>query len=405
MNKKSIVNLRYRYRGAWKNRTESLEKIARWIKEGRNKRQVSNIRRQLLAADDDGKAQMEAVAGGLPFVQPLTGTVVLSLGATEGLPLVSRLRRRVNMMPQTRLSFLAADGRSLVVVQCYERLDGSLPTDAREAALFNQYALRRAADFVWAATGVKPDEEAATGFYLSSDSEAYWNSAVRAVGMEQPTSQLDEQSASPLPRPMLLPEHEVLPGYSLLEMDLMRFNAVCRRLAFGRQHEGDDYLLALAAGCHKADIDQEVATKCILSLEDYREKEVLVRSTVENAYQRHRTGLLNPIEPTLMHQQLMKDFLLRRYLFRRNRVTGDVEYREKDRYILAWRPVTEAVRNDINNAAIDEGIKVWPQDMNRLLESSQVTEYDPVREWLQQLPTWDGRGRALPDRQSRAAAP
>ena len=210
MNKKSIVNLRYRYRGAWKNRTESLEKIARWIKEGRNKRQVSNIRRQLLAADDDGKAQMEAVAGGLPFVQPLTGTVVLSLGATEGLPLVSRLRRRVNMMPQTRLSFLAADGRSLVVVQCYERLDGSLPTDAREAALFNQYALRRAADFVWAATGVKPDEEAATGFYLSSDSEAYWNSAVRAVGMEQPTSQLDEQSASPLPRPMLLPEHEVL---------------------------------------------------------------------------------------------------------------------------------------------------------------------------------------------------
>lgn len=393
MNKKSIVNLRYRYRGAWKNRAESLEKIARWIKEGRNKRQVSNIRRQLLAADDDEKAQMEAVAGGLPFVQPLTGTVVLSLGATEGLPLVSRLRRRVNMMPQTRLSFLAADGRSLVVVQCYERLDGSLPTDAREAALFNQYALRRAADFVWAATGVKPDEEAATGFYLSSDSEAYWNSAVRAVGMEQPTSQLDEQSASPLPRPMLLPEHEVLPGYSLLEMDLMRFNAVCRRLAFGRQHEGDDYLLALAAGCHKADIDQEVATKCILSLEDYREKEVLVRSTVENAYQRHRTGLLNPIEPTLMHQQLMKDFLLRRYLFRRNRVTGDVEYREKDRYILAWRPVTEAVRNDINNAAIDEGIKVWPQDMNRLLESSQVTEYDPVREWLQQLPTWDGRDR------------
>ena len=393
MEKKTKILLRYRYRGAWKDRTERLEKIAHWTKVGRYRRQVANIRRQLLQTVGDGTVLLEDVAGTLPFARPLTGTVVLSLRATEGLPMVEQLRRRVNMMPQTLLSFLAADGRSLIVVQCYERLDGSLPVDSGEAALFNQYALRRAADFVWAATGVKADEESAAGFWLSADAEAYWNGAVQPVGMAQPTSQLDEQSATPLPHPMLLPEHEVLPGYSQLEMDLVRFNAVCRRVAFGRERQGDDYLLALTAGCHKAGIDQEVATKCILALEGYGEKEVLVRSTVENAYQRHRTGLLNPIEPSLMHQQLMKDFLLRRYLFRRNRVTGDVEYREKDRYILAWRPVTEAVRNDINNAAIDEGIKVWPQDMDRLLGSSQVAEYDPVREWLSALPPWDGRDR------------
>ena len=72
---------------------------------------------------------------------------------------------------------------------------------------------------------------------------------------------------------------------------------------------------------------------------------------------------------------------MRRYVFRRNVVTGDVEYQEKGRYILSWRPLTQEARNDINNAAIDEGIKVWPQDMDRLLGSSQVADYDPVRDW------------------------
>jgi hypothetical protein len=185
----------------------------------------------------------------------------------------------------------------------------------------------------------------------------------------------------------------VLPGYTQLEMDIIKFNAVCRQLAFSKKRPIDEHLLAVAAACNKAGIDQEVATKCLLNVGNYWDKEPLIRSTMENAYQKHRYGLRNPLEPSLMHQQLMKEFLQRRYVFRRNVVTGEVEYQEKGRYILSWRPLTQEARNDINNAAIDEGIKVWARDMDRLIGSSQVNDYDPVREWLGDLPEWDGRDR------------
>ena len=80
-------------------------------------------------------------------------------------------------------------------------------------------------------------------------------------------------------------------------------------------------------------------------------------------------------------------------MFRRNSVTDEVEYQEKYRYELWWKPLTEEARNDINNAAIREGIKVWPQDMERFLISERIEQYDPVRRWLSALPRWDGRDR------------
>ena len=41
-------------------------------------------------------------------------------------------------------------------------------------------------------------------------------------------------------------------------------------------------------------------------------------------------------------------------MFRRNRVTGELEYQEKYRYVLWWKPLTEEAQNDINNEGIRE---------------------------------------------------
>jgi predicted P-loop ATPase len=74
-------------------------------------------------------------------------------------------------------------------------------------------------------------------------------------------------------------------------------------------------------------------------------------------------------------------------------VTEELEYQEKFRSVLSWKPLTEAAKNDINNEAIREGIKVWPKDLERILVSEWTESYDPVREWLDSLPRWDGRDR------------
>ena len=382
--------------GEWREKTTDLADIYAIISSEKYQKQVSSLREELIGATEAFElAETDAIIN-IPAVQTVPGMVVLSL-PTSSQQQLEQLRSRVQLFPQLLMAFQSIDGRHLTVLMSYELSDGTLPYRAKDVRLFQQYAFRRAADFVLASTGIKVDEDDAAlnqQFYVSSDDKAIWNGQVVAVKMDQPTEELTELTASIMSTPKEHPlEKGVLPGYTQLEMDIAKFNAVCRQLAFSRQKSIDEYLLAVAAACHKAGIDQEVATKCLLNVGDYWDKEPLVRSAMENAYQKHRYGLRNPLEPSLMHQQLMKDFLLRRYVFRRNVVTGDVEYQEKGRYILSWRPLSQEARNDINNAAIDEGIKVWPQDMDRLIGSSQVNDYDPVREWLGDLPEWDGRDR------------
>ena len=380
--------------GEWREKTMDLLDIYAMISGKKYEKQVFSLREELIGtAEAFDLAETDAIIH-IPTVQTATGMVVLSL-PTSSQQQLEQLRSRVQLFPQLLMAFQSIDGRHLVVLMSYELSDGTLPVKKKDVRLFQQYAFRRAADFVLASTGIKADEDDASQgqqLYASSDDKAVWNEQVVAVKMDQPTEELTEQTASIMSTPKEHPlKKGVLPGYTQLEMDIIKFNAVCRQLAFSKKKPIDEHLLAVA--CNKAGIDQEVATKCLLNVGNYWDKEPLVRSTMENAYQQHRYGLRNPLEPSLMHQQLMKEFLLRRYVFRRNVVTGDVEYQEKGRYILSWRPLTQEARNDINNAAIDEGIKVWPQDMDRLIGSSQVNDYDPVREWLRDLPEWDGRDR------------
>ena len=395
MNDKKVT-MKYFFRGMMKEKTLPIADIFGIISSKKYEKQVKTLREELIVATTEyGVAELDDSIE-LPTVEAPTGVVALQLPVSSQQQL-ELLRQRVQLFPQTLMVFQSVDGGHLVVLMCYELSDGTLPTKKNDVRLFQQYAFRRAADFILAATGVKAEESNNAQnqqFYVSSDDKAVWNEQMIAVRMAQPTEELTELTASIMSTPEEHPlAKDVLPGYSRLEMDITKFNAICRRLAFSRKKAIDAYLLAVATACSNAGIDQEVATKCLLNVGNYWDKETLVRTTMENAYQKHRYGLRNPLEPSLMHQQLIKEFLQRRYVFRRNVVTGDVEYQEKGRYILSWRPLTLEARNDINNAAIDEGIKVWPKDIDRLLGSSQVSDYDPVREWLNELPEWDGRDR------------
>ena len=401
---KQKVRMDYLYRKEEKTKWVPLEQVAQDVKTGKYERLVKGTRGLEAVMTGGGMAVMSAAAEELPRIWPAcgengayTGLVLLSYRLENDLELLLKLQRRVGEMPQTVLAMVGSSGQSLKVVMGYRLADGTLPVDDDDVRRFQQYAFRRAADFLLATTGLKVEDDEQWGagwFRMSADADVCWNAKAEAVRMTLPGAPLTEFSAPLLAvgnEPPL--QKEVLPGYSRHEMDVTKYNMVCRRLSFEAEKGTADYLLALADECRQAGIDQEVAVKCTLRLGALRERETLVRSSFENAYNGHRLGRRNPLEPTLMHQELMRAFLLRRYHFRRNTVTGDVEYQEKGRYLLSWHPLTQVVRNDINNAAISEGIKVWPQDMDRLLGSSEIREYDPVREWMMQLPVWDGRDR------------
>lgn len=398
------VLMSYLYRRQWREKYLSVSEIAEMIREGRYLKTVEAVRGVREIAMEGGMMSGPIARDLLPKVEPAkgekdgyTGLVLLTFKVEEGFEALEALRKKVNLWEQTLLSFTGADGQSLVVLIPYTLEDGSLPSESSQVALFQQYAYKRAAEFAFGSTGIKPVEEKHDGkerFYLSSDPAVYHHPEAIAIRMEQPTQPLTEETARMIDRPKEPSlDTQMLPGYTRREMDTTKFNFIRRELAYGQTLEKEEYLSKLANESLKAGIDKELAIKMTIDMPQFFEKDVLVRSMFNAAYGKHPLGMQNPIERSLMHQQLLEEFLRRRYMFRRNRVTGDLEYQEKYRYVLWWKPLTEEAQNDINNAAISEGIKVWPKDLERILRSERTNEYDPVREWMSKLPKWDGRDR------------
>ena len=89
----------------------------------------------------------------------------------------------------------------------------------------------------------------------------------------------------------------------------------------------------------------------------------------------------------------LNEFMGRRYLFRRNSITGLAEYIERGKYKLDFRPVTSEVINSITLNAREEGIDVWNKDVERFLHSNRVCPYNPFDVFLEGLPQWDKRRR------------
>ena len=50
-------------------------------------------------------------------------------------------------------------------------------------------------------------------------------------------------------------------------------------------------------------------------------------------------------------------------------------------------------RNDMTIRAKEMGLKSWDRDIDRFIDSSRIEKYDPVNDWLDRLPRWDGKDR------------
>ncbi len=88
--------------------------------------------------------------------------------------------------------------------------------------------------------------------------------------------------------------------------------------------------------------------------------------------------------------QMLIDNLEENYLLRRNCLTGALEYKHRGEPEKPWMELSHEVQNAMTIDALLAGIDVWDKDMRRYLESTYVEPYDPIREWLSQLPAWDG---------------
>ena len=99
------------------------------------------------------------------------------------------------------------------------------------------------------------------------------------------------------------------------------------------------------------------------------------------------------LEGLLAAEQFLNDH----YLFRRNVLSGKVEFAEKtsvDGAEPAFRPLTELALNSIVLKAKREDIcdgKSPRTDIEEYINSEEVPTFDPIKDYLSSLPLWDGQ--------------
>ena len=122
----------------------------------------------------------------------------------------------------------------------------------------------------------------------------------------------------------------------------------------------------------------------------------------------HGMPLNSHVESVLIIEQFLTD----NYLFRRNVLSGKVEFKVLADLTAHYRPLTQEALNSIIIRALREGLDEAcnpKADITMYVNSEEVPSYNPIQAFLNDLPQWDGQNHVaklfsrLPDHSQRAA--
>jgi hypothetical protein len=91
----------------------------------------------------------------------------------------------------------------------------------------------------------------------------------------------------------------------------------------------------------------------------------------------------------------LERFLLEKYVFRYNRLSGVTEYRRRSAED-AFYAVEQRGLNSICLEARKNGIACWDRDISRFVNSNQSPSFHPLLAYMEGLPAWDGIDRVRP---------
>ena len=398
--KKEIFTLCYLMRGQQREREMSAGEWCELLRGDKYEHTVATLRKAVALFGDRHEGELAGVRA-LPDVRlcagdDYRGMVVLTLPVADGVSW-QQLRKGVALLPQTLLAFRGSSGRTLKVVCRATLPDGSLPVTVANSRLFRQHALALAARFYEGQTGIRAlIGDGGRRCRMSHDAETYYNEYATAFVLEQPTEPLAMSLHRKTAATPLLPS-DCLPGYDERKMQMARFQ-FCYAEVLAQNHQEIDILLEeLARHTLKNGLEAEFCLRRLMHMSQYRDYEVLVRRTFRNVYGMcyQRPQLLERKEDAVpyftLHMELLKQFMQARYLLRRNLITDGVEYIARGEIVADWQPLDRHALATITMEAMSEGIEAWDKDVKRYIDSTWVQDYDPIVDFLNQLPRWDGR--------------
>lgn len=330
------------------------------------------------------------------------GIVMLEVNGLAGLSEVELVKEQARLLPQTWAAITGSSGRSVKIWVKFVLPDGTLPVKEENITLFHACAYRMAVQcyqpiLSFPITLKEPNP--AQSCRMTLDTDPYFNPDAIAFCQEQPFSMSGEQTFHQRKLTEKNPLLRLKPGFETSETFTILFETTLGKALDEMQNwkRGDTLhplLVCLAENCFKAGIPEEETVRQVM-IHYYRQAdEQDVRITIHNLYRECKGfGKKSALTPEQKISLQLEEFMGRRYEFRFNTVSNDLEFRQKDSIHFYFQPVDQRARNSISMDALQEGIKVWDRDVNRYLASNRVPLYNPVEDYLCSVGRWDGKDR------------
>ena len=341
---------------------------------------------------------------GVMTLNEYNGIVMMEVNNLSGRAEADEIKELVKELPQTYLAFTGSSGKSVKIWVRFTYSDDRLPTLREQAELFHAHAYQTAVKYYQPQLPFDIElKEPSLEQYcrLTYDPELYFNPKAMPIYMKQPVSLPSETTFIKRTRETDSPLQRMAPGYENYEALSVLFSAAFNRALeeLDGYREGDDLqplLVCLAEHCFRAGIPEEDTVRWTKAHYRLPSDELLIRETVKSVYRSAKGfGKKSSLTAEQLFAMQMDEFMKRRYEFRYNTLTTEVEYRERNSFNFYFRPVDKRVLASITMNAMYEGVKMWDRDVIRYLDSDHVPVYQPVEDFLYHLPHWDGKDRIL----------
>lgn len=100
----------------------------------------------------------------------------------------------------------------------------------------------------------------------------------------------------------------------------------------------DEIVTELAKDCQRNGLEEEFCIKRLMIHAPYCNYDYIVRNCFRNVYDTSAPKSDCAIPKATIELERLRTFLAVRYAFRRNIITGDCEYMQRDSFIFNWFP-------------------------------------------------------------------
>lgn len=311
------------------------------------------------------------------------------------------VKKAACFVPFTLLCFIGASGRSVKIVCPIHLSEKVEDLDMERIKKYHFNAFRMLHYHYSSQLGLCVDYLEPTldrSCLLSADASVYYNPRceeyyVSEYDVAVPVYRNDEVRQS----------ENILPGCTEMETMNEIFEwclddamSKARTMVCAEDELADATLSLLASYCNESNLPMDFAMRRVGWKTFFMNlKSTYINKVFHNAYEKKisRKRPFGHIEKSALMTYQTEAFLDMHYELRRNIMTGVVQYRPRDGFTFEFRDMDSSVMDSMTKRALKAGLGSWDKDMRRLINSDEIRHYEPLAEYLNSLPEWDGHDR------------